>query len=122
MKIQLFQSKFKILILIALLTTLSACDDVLVRPAHNSYDDYYHYQYYPSLRVYFDTGRGLYFYYTDDRGWISSRRLPRHYNLRRHRYERLRLRDRRPYRHHRSYPNRRYRSDDRRRDRERYRY
>lgn len=127
MKIQLFESKLKILVLITVLLSLSACDD-LVRPSHDYPDHYYYYHYYPSLNIYHDTRRGLYFYYTD-RGWIHSHRLPRRYRLHRHHYEKLRLRERRPYLHHRRHhkhrhhPHKyRHKHDERHYDDRRYNY
>lgn len=45
-------------------------------PAHG-YRAKHRYRYYPSAEVYFDTGRGLYFYYTDGE-WRGSVRLPRY--------------------------------------------
>ena len=43
-------------------------------PAHG-HRAKYHYRYYPSSYVYFDTGRGLYFYY-DGGDWQASVSLP----------------------------------------------
>ena len=88
---------------------LSACDEIIVRD-HHYHDDYYHYNYYPDLQVYYDTRRGLYFYHYDGR-WISRRHLPRHYRLGRHRYHRLRMRHARPWRYNRNWRQYRYRDD-----------
>ncbi len=43
-------------------------------PAHG-YRAKYNYRYYPSNEVYFDSGRGLYFYYSD-KEWRASATLP----------------------------------------------
>lgn len=43
-------------------------------PAHG-YRAKYRYHYYPSSEIYFDSGRGLYFYYSDKK-WHASATLP----------------------------------------------
>ncbi len=43
-------------------------------PAHG-YRAKYHYRYYPSASIYFDVGRGLYFYFNGIK-WLTSPSLP----------------------------------------------
>lgn len=54
-------------------------------PAHGrraqAREGYRHYRYYPSVGVYFDSERGVYFYYSDDR-WQVSVELPRRFRAR----------------------------------------
>jgi hypothetical protein len=78
------------------------------------YDGYYYYDYYPGAGVYYDTHYHVY-YYRDRGRWIRSKRLPRHYNLRKSRRHHLRMKQSRPYKHHSNW--RRYRHDGGRRRR-----
>lgn len=59
----------------------------------------YHYYYYPNVEVYFDAGRGLYFYL--ERGaWLTSARLPGHINISISNRVSLELDGDRPYYYH----------------------
>jgi len=69
---------------------------------------YYDYWYYPSVQVYFDVNRGLYFYLTSNRGWVETRSLPPALRVRLGGYVPIHSRFRQPYREHgehrRAYP------------------
>ncbi len=71
---------------------------------------YYQYYYYPSVRVYYDTRRHVYFYQHRRHGWVKSRNLPNDYNLKRQPRYKLKTRHERPYvrdrEHQRRYPQR----------------
>lgn len=68
---------------------------------------YFDYWYYPDVQVYFDTGRGLYFYYSNNR-WIETRVLPPYWRARLGAHVRIHSRYNRPYiehgAHSRNYP------------------
>ena len=67
-------------------------------PAHG-HRAKHHYRYYPSSSVYFDTGRGLYFYY--ERGaWQVSVSLPTHIHIAVGDYVTLEMDTDRPYTYH----------------------
>lgn len=75
-------------------------------PAHG-HRRLHRYYYYPEVSIYFDTGRGLYFYLSGDR-WISSVRLPGHLRGRLSGHVELELETPEPWReyrrHHKAYP------------------
>jgi hypothetical protein len=75
-------------------------------PAHG-YRAKHLYHYYPSHSVYYDTGRGVYFYLEGD-GWRFSAALPSHIHLGYADYVTLELETDRPYEyfseHKRKYP------------------
>ncbi len=50
-------------------------------PAHGRRAQQQEYRYYPRSGIYFDTGQGLYFYYSDGH-WRISTELPRRFRLR----------------------------------------
>jgi len=92
-----------LLLAIFLLISLSACDDQVREDRthrHSTiHDDYYHYNYYPSLRLYYDTRRHVYFYRTRS-GWVRSQHLPRRFHLKNHTYRSLKIRQSKPYHRH----------------------
>jgi len=67
-------------------------------PAHG-YRAKHQYHYYPSAQVYFDTGRGLYFYYQSGR-WQVSAQLPSSVRLHLGHSVTLDMDTDRPYRYH----------------------
>lgn len=66
-------------------------------PAHG-YRAKHHYYYYPDSRVYFDTGRGVYFYPSAGE-WRVSASLPVGIHIDAHSYHTLDMDDDRPYRY-----------------------
>jgi hypothetical protein len=68
---------------------------------------YYDYWYYPDVQVYFDSRRGLYFYYSNNR-WIETRVLPAYWRARLGSHVSIHSRHNRPYvehsAHSRKYP------------------
>jgi len=68
---------------------------------------YYDYWYYPDVQVYFDSRRGLYFYYSNNR-WIETRVLPTYWRARLGSHVSIHSRYNRPYiehgAHSRKYP------------------
>ncbi len=96
----IFKFSIQMLLLLVLTLSLSACEDDFVRSDRSvHHDNYYHYHYYPDIRVYYDTRRGFYFYYTNT-GWTKSRYPPKRFHLRRHSYQKLRIRHANPYLRH----------------------
>jgi len=67
-------------------------------PAHG-YRAKRHYRYYPSSYVYYDTGRGLYFYYEGD-NWRVGVSLPSHIHIDVGDYVTLDMDTDRPYTYH----------------------
>lgn len=67
-------------------------------PAHG-YRAKYQYRYYPSSYVYYDTGRGLYFYYEGD-NWRVGVSLPSHIHIDVGDYVTLDMDTDRPYTYH----------------------
>jgi len=67
-------------------------------PAHG-YRAKYQYRYYPSSYVYYDTGRGLYFYY-EGGDWRVGVSLPSHIHIAVGDYVTLEMDTDRPYRYH----------------------
>ena len=67
-------------------------------PAHG-YRAKHHYNYYPESHVYFDVGRGLYFYY-DGGGWQASVSLPAGISISAGEYITLDMDTDRPYVYH----------------------
>ena len=67
-------------------------------PAHG-HRAKHHYRYYPSSSVYFDTGRGLYFYY-EGGAWQVSVSLPTHIRIAVGDYVTLEMDTDRPYTYH----------------------
>jgi hypothetical protein len=67
-------------------------------PAHG-HRAKHHYRYYPSSYVYFDTGRGLYFYY-EGGAWQVSVSLPTHIRIAVGDYVTLEMDTDRPYTYH----------------------
>ncbi|MFP3928199.1 MAG: hypothetical protein ACLFUE_09235 [Desulfobacteraceae bacterium] len=68
-------------------------------PAHG-YRAKHRYRYYPSCQVYYDEGRGVYFYMRQG-GWQVSVSLPSHLRLQARDYVTLEMDTDRPYRYHR---------------------
>lgn len=64
------------------------------------YGGYYYYQYYPTLGIYYDTRRHVYFYNHPRHGWTHSRHLPKHYVLKGHSHRRMKTRHAKPWKHH----------------------
>ncbi len=68
---------------------------------------HYRYHYYPEASVYFDTGRGVYFYLADG-GWQISVDLPRRLRVRLGEHVSLEMDSDKPYSeyetHHKKYP------------------
>ena len=81
---------------------------------HHPADDYYYYDYYPSIGVYFDTRYNVYYYRDRDR-WIRTKTLPRRYNLSRHKRYDLRMKHAKPYEYRSNWKSYRYDRKDRRR-------
>lgn len=69
-------------------------------PAHG-YRAKHQYRYYPDNEVYYDSGRGLYFYYSDG-DWRVSASLPSRIRVRLDDYVTLEMDTDQPYKHHRS--------------------
>lgn len=90
---------------------LNACIIVDDGP-HGYAHGYYYYNYYPSLGIYYDTRRHVYFYNHPRHGWTHSRHLPKHYVLKGRGHHRLKMRHARPYTRHKKH-RQRYRHDDR---------
>ncbi len=67
-------------------------------PAHG-YRAKYTYRYYPSLQIYYDLNRELYFYLSDGQ-WRTSKRAPATYRSRRGDGVTLHMRTGRPYHYH----------------------
>ena len=67
-------------------------------PAHG-YRAKHQYRYYPSSHVYYDTGRGIYFYYGDGK-WRISVSLPSHIHIDAGDYVSLEMNTDEPYRFH----------------------
>lgn len=67
-------------------------------PAHG-YRAKYRYYYYPASYVYYDTGRGLYFYIRNDR-WEFAASLPREVHIQKTEYVVLEMATETPYHHH----------------------
>jgi hypothetical protein len=67
-------------------------------PAHG-HRAKHHYRYYPAASVYFDTGRGLYFYY-EGGAWQVSVSLPTHIRIAVGDYVTLEMDTDRPYTYH----------------------
>ena len=67
-------------------------------PAHG-HRAKHRYYYYPESHVYFDTGRGLYFYYGGD-GWRASVSLPSEIRINVGEYVEFEMDHDRPYRYH----------------------
>jgi len=67
-------------------------------PAHG-YRAKHRYHYYPDSGVYFDTGRGVYFYYGDGR-WRVSVSLPTRFRIHLGDYVTLEMDSARPYEYH----------------------
>ena len=72
-------------------------------PAHakaRGYRSKFRYHYYPDAGIYFDTGRGVYFY-LDSNGWKMSVSLPRHLQINLGEHVSIVMESRRPYlKHH----------------------
>ena len=67
-------------------------------PAHG-YRAKYQYRYYPSSSVYYDTGRGIYFYLNGET-WEVSASLPRHVSVQLGDYLSIEMDNDRPYVHY----------------------
>ena len=67
-------------------------------PAHG-YRAKYKYRYYPSSRVYYDTGRGIYFYYNDG-DWHVSVSLPKEIRIDVDDFVALEMDADKPYKYH----------------------
>ncbi|MDZ7805427.1 hypothetical protein [Thiohalophilus sp.] len=76
-------------------------------PAHGRRAQQREYRYYPRSGIYFDTDRGVYFYYSDGR-WRVSAELPRRFRLRLGEHITLEAHSQEPWRdyqeHRRKYP------------------
>ena len=72
-------------------------------PAHG-YRAKHRYQYYPSCSVYFDIGKGVYFYLEGD-DWRVSVELPNHLRVRLGGYVIVEMETDRPYLHHKKHKN-----------------
>ncbi|MDZ7660984.1 hypothetical protein [Thiohalophilus sp.] len=66
-------------------------------PAHGRRAQQREYRYYPRSGIYFDNGRGVYFYYSDGR-WQVSAELPRRFRVRLGDYVTVEADVERPYR------------------------
>lgn len=78
---------------------LNACILVDDRPYGYAHG-YYYYNYYPSLGIYYDTRRHLYFYQHHRHGWTRSRHLPKGYVLKGRTSHRMKMRHARPHLRH----------------------
>ena len=76
-------------------------------PSHavaHGYRATYQYRYYPSCSVYYDTGRGLYFYLNGD-NWQVSASLPSSFQLRLGDHVNIEMSTDQPYIHHEEHKN-----------------
>ena len=80
-----------IILALLLAVVISGCHSTSRHTVRYQPEVEYEFYYYPAQHVYHDIHRNVYHYHDHDLGWVSSRKLPAHFQLRQQHRKKLRL-------------------------------